>query len=82
LSSGRHDAVITDFVTGKTAEKEGFKIKGQQLINRSEQAIVLPQDNPKLVKRVNESLEQLRENGTLTQISIKYFGEDITKKSE
>lgn len=82
LSSGRHDAVITDFVTGKTAEKEGFEIKGQQLINRSEQAIVLPQDNPKLLKRVNESLEQLRENGTLTQISIKYFGEDITKKSE
>ena len=32
LSSGRHDAVITDFVTGKNAAKEGFKIKGQQLI--------------------------------------------------
>ncbi len=26
LSNGRHDAVITDFVTGKTAAKEGFKI--------------------------------------------------------
>ncbi len=82
LSSGRHDAVITDFVTGKSAAKEGFKIKAQQLISRSEQAIVLPQDNPKLLKRVNESLEVLRENGTLTRISIKYFGEDITKKPE
>ncbi|MBU7594160.1 transporter substrate-binding domain-containing protein [Metabacillus halosaccharovorans] len=82
LSSGRHDAVITDFVTGKSAAKEGFKIKGQQLINRSEQAIVLPQDNPKLLKRINESLEKLRENGTLTRISIKYFGEDITNKPE
>ncbi len=82
LSSGRHDAVITDFVTGKSAAKEGFKIKGQQLISRSEQAIVLPQDNPKLLKRINESLERLRENGTLTRISIKYFGEDITNKPE
>jgi len=82
LSSGRHDAVITDFVTGKSAAKEGFKIKGQQLINRSEQAIVLPQDNPKLLKRINESLEKLRENGALTRISIKYFGEDITNKPE
>jgi polar amino acid transport system substrate-binding protein len=82
LSSGRHDAVITDFVTGKSAAKEGFKIKGQQLINRSEQAIVLPQDNPKLLKRVNESLEKLREDGTLTRISIKYFGEDIINKPE
>lgn len=82
LSSGRHDAVITDFVTGKNAAKEGFEINGQQLIIRSEQAIVLPQDNPKLLKRVNQALEQLRENGTLARISIKYFGEDITKKPE
>ena len=82
LNTGRHDAVITDFVTGKNAAKEGFKIKGQQLIESSEQAIVLPQDNPKLLKRINETLEKLRENGTLTEISIKYFGEDITKKPE
>lgn len=82
LSSGRHDAVITDFVTGKTAAKEGFEIIGQQLINRSEQAIVLPQDNPQLLKRINEALENLREDGTLTRISIEYFGEDITKKPE
>jgi len=82
LSSGRHDAVITDFVTGKSAAKEGFEIKGQQLINRSEQAVVLPQDNPKLLKRINEALEHLHKNGTLSRISIKYFGEDITKKPE
>lgn len=82
LNSGRHDAVITDFVTGKNAAKEGFKVEGQQLIERSEQAIVLPQDNPNLLKRVNEALEKLREDGTLTRISMKYFGEDITKKPE
>ncbi|WP_026694469.1 transporter substrate-binding domain-containing protein [Peribacillus kribbensis] len=82
LDGGRHDAVITDFVTGKTARKEGFKIKGQQLIERSEQAVVLPQDNPKLLKRINKALENLRKDGTLRKISIKYFGEDITQKPE
>ncbi|GAA0299736.1 ABC transporter substrate-binding protein [Gracilibacillus halotolerans] len=82
LSTGRHDAVITDFVTGKNAAKEGFDIKEQQLIERSEQAIVLPQDNPNLLKRVNEALEQLRQDGTLSRISMEYFGEDITKKPE
>ena len=82
LSSGRHDAVITDFVTGKSAAKEGFKIKAQELISRSEQAIVLPQDNPKLLKKINEALDELRKDGTLTKISLKYFGEDITKKPE
>ncbi|MFD0050751.1 transporter substrate-binding domain-containing protein [Actinomycetes bacterium NPDC127524] len=82
LSGGRHDAVITDFVTGKTAAKEGFKITGRQLIERSEQAVVLPQDNPQLVKDINKALENLRKDGTLARISKKYFGEDITKKPE
>ncbi|MFJ5716042.1 transporter substrate-binding domain-containing protein [Neobacillus sp. NPDC093127] len=82
LSIGRHDAVITDFVTGKSAKKEGFKIEGQQLIERSEQAIVVPKDNPELLKRINDALHRLRDNGTLTRISKKYFDEDITKKPE
>ena len=82
LSTGRHDAVITDFVTGKSAAKGGFDITGQQLIERSEQAVVIPQDNPELLKRVNEALENLRKDGTLKKISIEYFGEDITTKPE
>ncbi|WP_180953593.1 transporter substrate-binding domain-containing protein [Bacillus sp. T33-2] len=82
LGSGRHDAVITDFVTGKSAAKEGFKIEGRQLIERSEQAVVIPKDNPVLLKRVNEALENLRNDGTLRKISEKYFGQDITSKPE
>jgi polar amino acid transport system substrate-binding protein len=82
LSLGRHDAVITDFVTGKNAIKEGMELEGREVIERSEQAIVLPQDNPVLLKRVNEALENLRQDGTLSKISNKYFGEDITKKPE
>ncbi|MFS0782589.1 transporter substrate-binding domain-containing protein [Bacillus sp. 1P06AnD] len=82
LSIGRHDAVITDFVTGKTAIKEGFKIKAQQLIDRSEQAIVVPKDNPQLIKDINNALEKLHEDGTLAAISKTYFGEDITEKPE
>ncbi|WP_423407923.1 transporter substrate-binding domain-containing protein [Heyndrickxia sp. MSNUG] len=82
LSTGRHDAVITDFVTGKSAAKEGFEIEGRQLIERSEQAVVVPKDNPQLLKRVNEALENLRKDGTLSKISLKYFGEDITTKPE
>lgn len=82
LSEGRHDAVITDFVTGKTAIKAGFDIVGRQLIERSEQSIVIPQDNPQLLKRVNTALEELRQDGTLKKLSQKYFGEDITTKPE
>lgn len=82
LSNGRHDAVITDFVTGKTAAKEGYDIIGQQLIERSEQAVVIPKNNPILREEVNNALESLRKDGTLKEISMKYFGEDITTKPE
>ncbi|MTH53483.1 transporter substrate-binding domain-containing protein [Bacillus mangrovi] len=80
LSEGRHDAVITDFVTGAASKKEGFKITGRELIERSAQAVVIPENNPLMEKKVNEALEKLREDGTLAKISIEYFGEDITKE--
>ncbi len=83
LSDGRHDAVITDFVTGASAGKEeGFKIKGEQLIERSEQAVVVAEGNEQLLERINEALENLRKNGKLSELSIQYFGEDITVDPE
>lgn len=82
LSNGKHDAVITDFVTGKEAIGNGLNVDGRELLGRSEQAIAVAKDNPELLKKINEALEKLRENGTLKQISEEYFGEDITTKPE
>lgn len=82
LSKGKHDAVITDFITGKEAIGAGIKIVGKELLGRSEQAIAVAKDNEKLLEEINKALEKLRENGTLTEISKKYFGEDITVDPE
>jgi polar amino acid transport system substrate-binding protein len=82
LSRGKHDAVITDFITGKEAIGAGMKIEGRELLGRSEQAIAISKDSPELLKKVNEALETLRENGTLKKISEKYIGEDITTDPE
>ncbi|MFO1443124.1 transporter substrate-binding domain-containing protein [Bacillus sp. Bva_UNVM-123] len=78
LSKGKHDAVITDFVTGKEAIGAGMQIEGKELLGRSEQAIAIAKGNDELLKQVNKALETLHENGTLTEISQKYIGEDIT----
>lgn len=78
LSEGRHDVVITDFITGKEAIGKGFEIEAQELLGRSEQAIAIAKENEKLLEAVNKALETLRENGTLKEISMKWFGEDIT----
>ncbi len=82
LSIGKHDAVITDFITGKEAIGAGLEIDARQLLGRSEQAIGIAKDNEVLLEKVNEALQTLRENGTLKQISEEFFGEDITVDPE
>ncbi|WP_040205748.1 transporter substrate-binding domain-containing protein [Neobacillus jeddahensis] len=82
LSKGKHDAVITDFITGKEAIGAGMKIVGKELLGRSDQAIAIAKDNKKLLEEVNKALQTLRDNGTLTKISKKYIGEDITVDPE
>ncbi|QFT90089.1 Cystine-binding periplasmic protein precursor [Bacillus sp. THAF10] len=78
LNNGRHDAVVTDFVTGREAIGKGMELEGRELLERSEQAIAVAKGNEKLLEEINKALETLRENGKLAEISEKYFGEDIT----
>ncbi|QAS54023.1 transporter substrate-binding domain-containing protein [Halobacillus litoralis] len=82
LAKGRHDAVITDFLTGKEASGEGLEIEAKEMIERSEQAIAVSKENEALLEEINAALDKLRENGTLTEISEEYFGEDITTVPE
>lgn len=82
LSRGKHDAVITDFVTGKEAINAGMEIVGKELLGKSDQAIAVGKENEELLKKINEALETLRENGTLAKLSEKYFGDDITVNPE
>lgn len=82
LSKGKHDAVITDFITGKEAIGAGIKIVGKELLGKSDQAIAVAKENEELLAKINKALEKLHENGTLTEISKKYIGEDITVDPE
>lgn len=82
LSNGKHDAVITDFITGKEAIGSGMEIVGVEMLGKTDQAIAIGKENEELLEKVNEALQTLRENGTLTDISKKYIGEDITVDPE
>lgn len=42
--------------------------------------LVKGKDNETLLKAINEALQTLHANGTLSEISTKYFGEDLTKQ--
>jgi polar amino acid transport system substrate-binding protein len=78
LSKGKHDAVITDFVTGKEAIGAGMQIVGKDMLGRSEQAIAVAKGNDKLLEEINKAIEKLRNNGTLAVISKRHIGDDIT----
>lgn len=41
--------------------------------------LVKGSDNDSLRKAINDALKQMRENGRLTELSVKYFGADLTK---
>lgn len=82
LNKGKHDAVITDFITGKEAIAADLNIEARELIGRSEQAIAVSKENEALLDEVNKALEALREDGTLKKISEKYFNTDITSDPE
>lgn len=70
---------INDYLN--TTKDESFKI-----VDESKEAtpyaipMVKGDDNASLKKAVNKALKELREDGTLSKISIKYFGQDLTKE--
>ena len=82
LDAGRIDGVITDRVVGLNAFKEAgydFTLAGS-VLRSEEMAVAFRQEDDELREQVNEALQAMHDDGTMTQISEKWFGEDITKK--
>jgi cystine transport system substrate-binding protein len=81
LEQGRVDVTVNDSLAfleyQKTTGDDGVKIAAE-IDQPSEQALVFRPDSADLQERVNGALEALREDGTLAQISEKYFGEDVS----
>lgn len=82
LRQGRVDATINDKLTfldyEKTNSPTGLKIAAETE-DAGEQAFVFTKDKKSLVEAVDAALEELRADGTLAEISDKYFGADVTQ---
>lgn len=81
LEQGRVDATINDELTfldyQKSTPNENIKIAAETE-EQSRSALAFRQGSDELVEAVNEALTELREDGTLAEISEKYFGEDVS----
>lgn len=83
-TSDNLDAVITDKLVGLIAiEETGFELElAGDLIFEEQVAIPVQKGNEELLKKINEALKAIRENGTYDEISQRYFGTNIGPKGE
>lgn len=81
LPSGRLDAVITDRIVGISAIQESdLEIQTMgDIIKTEEIAVAINKDNPALLEAINKAIAEMVEDGTYTEISTKWFGEDLLK---
>ena len=78
---GRADATVNDNVTflNFKANQPDANVKIVATSQDSTQsAILIRQEDTALQEAINKALEELRADGTLAELSVKYFGEDIT----
>lgn len=81
LEQGRVDATINDKLTyldyQNATPNENIKVAAETE-DQSRSALAFRQGSDDLVEAVNTALEELRVEGTLAEISEKYFGEDVS----
>lgn len=83
LEDGRVDATINDKLTYLDYVKQSKTDPGVKVAAETpeagEQAFAFVQADTALAADVDKALEELRADGTLTKISEKYFGEDVSQ---
>lgn len=83
LSIGRADALIVDGqVGGYYTKKEAgtYKILTEKLTKEPE-GIGVKKENKELKDALDKALDELKKDGTLSKLSMKWFGYDIYKQS-
>lgn len=82
LKIGRVDAVLVDEVVGRyyVAQKpDDYKIL-EEHFGEEEYAVGVRKGEDEFLEKLNQTLKEIREDGTEAEISKKWFGEDITIK--
>ena len=82
LEAGRSEAVVADEILARYYMKERGAEKYNVLeedFGKEEYGIGFRKTDVELVKKVDEALDAMREDGTCAEISKKWFGENIVK---
>lgn len=74
----RLDAVLTDKSFAEAGIKSGYPLKIIATFYPVPVAIPMMKGDPELLQKVNEAIKKMREDGTLSKASIKWYGTDLT----
>lgn len=79
VASGRADAIFTTPVVGYNAIEEGQPLRAlDELIFEENAYVLIAKGQPELEAAINQALNDMREDGTLREISMEWIGGDIT----
>jgi L-cystine transport system substrate-binding protein len=83
VASGKYDAVVRPSLGfDEIKEKLGLDIKQTAPVKVNNTYFVLAKSQADLASRVNEAIKILKRDGKLSELSKKYFGEDILQYKE
>lgn len=82
LKAGNSDAVVADEIYGRylVGNDDSVKVVPNASINSENYAVGLRLENTDLLKDLNAAIQTVIDSGVATEISIKWFGEDIIKR--
>jgi cystine transport system substrate-binding protein len=81
LAARRIDAAMTDAVAPAVAIREK-KLPLKQVggpIEKEEQAIAVKKGNPEFLGAINKAVKEMKADGSLRELSMKWFGIDVTQ---
>ncbi|MFO7154984.1 MAG: transporter substrate-binding domain-containing protein, partial [Caldicoprobacter oshimai] len=82
LKAGRIDAVVADEILGRyyiEKRNENFVIL-EDNFGTEEYGVGLRLEDKELLEALDKVLDEMKQDGTMAEISKKWFGEDIIKK--
>ncbi len=77
LKNGRLDVMMSDAVPAEALAKQlgGLKVIYKGVLSSGPMNIVLPDGDAELAKAINEILAQLKAEGFIENLAVKYFAE-------
>ncbi|SDJ49708.1 transporter substrate-binding domain-containing protein [Salimicrobium halophilum] len=86
VENGRTDFIINDYYLQKLAVEAlpdiDVQIHPDIKFNEAEVAVVLPKDAEELKQKVDEAMNEMREDGTLKELSEKFYNADVSQPPE